>query len=92
LLGDADEGLKRFSTYLATKLAVTAQQNLRIALETAPTDKRAPVLYADALTLLFEGVARVIEIHQPLLETFYGKYDTTYILRNGQTKGICNIY
>ncbi|KAF4527190.1 hypothetical protein B566_EDAN006116 [Ephemera danica] len=72
LLGASEEGLKRFSSHLATKLAATAQQNLRIALETSPTDKRAPVLYADALTLLFEGVARVVEVHQPLLETFYG--------------------
>lgn len=73
LLGGSEEGLTRFSNYLAAKLAVTAQQNLRTALETSSTDKRAPVLYADALTLLFEGVARVVETHQPIVETYFGK-------------------
>ena len=30
------------------------------------------MIYADTLTLLFEGVARTVEIHQPLIETYYG--------------------
>ena len=30
------------------------------------------VIYADTLTLLFEGIARMVEIHQPLIETYYG--------------------
>lgn len=33
---------------------------------------RATVKYADALTVLLEDVARIIEVHQPLVETFYG--------------------
>lgn len=37
------------------------------------TDKRANVIYADTITLLFEGIARFIEINQPLVETYYGK-------------------
>ncbi|KAL3079200.1 hypothetical protein niasHT_039609 [Heterodera trifolii] len=35
-------------------------------------DKRKNVLYADTLTMLFEGVARIIELHQPIIENFYG--------------------
>jgi conserved oligomeric Golgi complex subunit 4 len=50
-----------------------AQKNLKTCLETPIHDKRALVLYADALTLLFEGIARVIEVHQPIVETYYGK-------------------
>lgn len=55
------------------QLSDTAEKNLKLALMTDERDKRANVLYADALTLLFEGIARVVEIHQPLVETYYGK-------------------
>ncbi|XP_021935308.1 conserved oligomeric Golgi complex subunit 4 isoform X2 [Zootermopsis nevadensis] len=72
LLGMQDEGLVRFSSYLCSKLKDTALKNLRLALETNTSDKRANVIYADTITLLFEGIARVIEIHQPLIETYYG--------------------
>ncbi|XP_065332863.1 conserved oligomeric Golgi complex subunit 4 [Cloeon dipterum] len=72
LLGDKAEGLKRFSTYLAGKLTVMAQKTLKTCVDTPIHDKRAPVVYADALTLLFEGIARVLEAHQPIVETFYG--------------------
>ncbi len=44
-----------------------------MALATGADDKRANVLYADTITLLFESIARVVEIHQPLVETYYGK-------------------
>ena len=33
---------------------------------------RANVIFADTLTFLLEGVARIVEIHQPLVETYYG--------------------
>lgn len=55
------------------QLQETAQKNLRSALETRSADKRASVIYADTLTLLFEGIARIIEIHQPLIESYYGQ-------------------
>lgn len=57
------------------QLQETALKNLRVALETNPSDNRANIIYADTLTLLFEGIARVIEIHHPLIETYYGLYD-----------------
>jgi hypothetical protein len=59
---------------LGLQLQEMAHKNLRTALETSPSDERADVIYADTLTLLFEGIARVIEIHQPLIETYYGMY------------------
>ena len=62
LLGLHEEGLKNFTDYLATKLA----------LDTPPGGARVNIILADTLTLLFEGVARIIEIHQPLMETYYG--------------------
>ena len=39
-----------------------------------PDDKRANVIYADTVTLLFESIARTVEIHQPLVETYYGAF------------------
>ncbi|XP_014235606.1 conserved oligomeric Golgi complex subunit 4 isoform X1 [Trichogramma pretiosum] len=72
LLGMYNEGITKFCSYLAIKLQVTSQKNLKAALDTRITDKRASVIYADTLTLLFEGIARIIEVHQPIIETYYG--------------------
>ncbi|CAD6216456.1 GSCOCG00004617001-RA-CDS [Cotesia congregata] len=72
LLGMHDEGLGKFCLYLCSKLQETAQKNLRSAFEVKVNDDRASVVYADTMTLLFEGIARIIEIHQPIIETYYG--------------------
>ncbi len=61
------------------QLSETADKNLRVALATSTSDKRANVMYADTLTLLFEGIARVVEIHQPLVETYYGQYKSSNV-------------
>lgn len=50
----------------------TCQKNLKSALDVKSTDKRAPVIFADTITLLFEGIARIVEVHQPIIETYYG--------------------
>ncbi|KAL1415207.1 hypothetical protein MTO96_006882 [Rhipicephalus appendiculatus] len=72
LLNQHDEGLHKFSLYLSSQISETAHKNLKQAQATSSTDKRANVIYADTVTLLFEGIARTIEIHQPLVETYYG--------------------
>ena len=72
LLGLHDDGLNNFTDYLCTKLAANSKKNLKQALETPAGGARANIIMADTLTLLFEGVARIIEIHQPLIETYYG--------------------
>lgn len=72
LLGMHLEGLKKFCSYLCTKLHETAQKNLEVALEIKSNDKRAAVIFADTMTLLFEGIARIVEVHQPIIETYYG--------------------
>lgn len=54
------------------QLSDKADGNLKIALHPDSTDKRAHVIFADTLTMLFESIARVVEIHQPLVETYYG--------------------
>ena len=34
--------------------------------------ERVGVAYADALTLLYEEIARTVERYQPMVETYYG--------------------
>lgn len=55
------------------QLTSTAENNLKLALSSGSNDKRANVIYADTVTMLFESIARVVEIHQPLVETYYGE-------------------
>jgi len=72
LLGMHDEGINNFTGYLCTKIAINSKKNLKQALDTPAGSNRANIILADTLTLLFEGIARVVEIHQPLIETYYG--------------------
>ncbi|XP_072403727.1 conserved oligomeric Golgi complex subunit 4 isoform X2 [Chiloscyllium punctatum] len=72
LLGLHEEGLSKFSEYLCKQIADKAKENLQLALSTEMSDRRAAVTFADTLTLLFEGIARIVETHQPIVETYYG--------------------
>lgn len=83
LLNMHDEGIMKFSHYLAAQLKEKAHQNLRQALNTESNDKRVSVIFADTLTLLLEGVARIVEIHQPLVETvlkYFNNKQLMYIM------------
>ena len=56
-------------------------QNLASAQNLGPREKRSHVIWADTFTLLFEGIARTIEVRQPIIETYYGKSNIgVYIL------------
>ncbi|PIK43695.1 putative conserved oligomeric Golgi complex subunit 4-like [Apostichopus japonicus] len=72
LLGLHDEGLRKFSKYLKSQIADRCQEQLSQASTLDSADRRAAVVYADTLTILFEDVGKVVEIHQPLVETYYG--------------------
>ncbi|XP_061737437.1 conserved oligomeric Golgi complex subunit 4 [Nerophis ophidion] len=72
LLGLHQQGLARFGQYLCSQLASKADENLLLATGGDLNDKRAPLVFADTLTLLLEGIARVVETHQPIVETYYG--------------------
>ncbi|XP_003970099.1 conserved oligomeric Golgi complex subunit 4 [Takifugu rubripes] len=72
LLGLHQQGLARFGQYLCTQIASKAEENLHLATGGDLGEKRAPLVFADTLTLLLEGIARVIETHQPIVETYYG--------------------
>lgn len=49
-----------------------ANKNLQMALNTSISDKRFNVVYADTLTLLFEGLARIIDSQLAPIETYFG--------------------
>ncbi|KAG9336937.1 hypothetical protein JZ751_029952 [Albula glossodonta] len=72
LLGLHDQGLARFAQYLCTQLASKAEENLLLATGGELGERRAALIFADTLTLLLEGIARVVETHQPIVETYYG--------------------
>ncbi|TMS13312.1 Conserved oligomeric Golgi complex subunit 4 [Larimichthys crocea] len=72
LLGLHQQGLSRFGQYLCTQLASKAEENLLLATGGDLNEKRAPLVFADTLTLLLEGIARVVETHQVIVETYYG--------------------
>jgi hypothetical protein len=64
LLNQHTEGLKKFSNYLCTKISEKALiKNVSNA---------SSVSHSDKLTQLYESIAKIIDIHQPLVETYYG--------------------
>ncbi|XP_010878316.1 conserved oligomeric Golgi complex subunit 4 isoform X2 [Esox lucius] len=72
LLGLHEQGLARFGHYLCSQLASKAEENLLLAVGGDLGERRAALVFADTLTLLLEGIARVVETHQPIVETYYG--------------------
>lgn len=72
LLGLHEQGLAQFAKYLCSQLAGKAEENLLLAVGSDLSERRAPVIFADTLTLLLEGIARIVETHQPIVETYYG--------------------
>lgn len=72
LLGMHDEGIERFFVYVCSKLEARAEKELRLTMDRAKADKRVPIAFADTLTIFLENFAKVIEVNQPLLETYYG--------------------
>ncbi|KAL4657066.1 conserved oligomeric Golgi complex subunit 4 [Arapaima gigas] len=86
LLGLHDEGLARFAQYLCTQLASKAEENLLLALGGDLGERRAALVFADTLTLLLEGIARIVETHQPIVETYYGPGHLYTLIRHLQVE------
>ncbi|KAI4872932.1 hypothetical protein NFI96_005308 [Prochilodus magdalenae] len=84
LLGLHEQGLAQFSQYLCSQLASKAEENLLLAMGSDLGERRAPVIFADTLTLLLEGIARIVETHQPIVETYYGPGRLYTLLRHIQ--------
>uniref|UniRef100_A0A670KCP1 Conserved oligomeric Golgi complex subunit 4 n=1 Tax=Podarcis muralis TaxID=64176 RepID=A0A670KCP1_PODMU len=86
LLGLHEEGLSKFSEYLCKQVANKAEENLQLVMKTDMSDRRAAAIFADTLTLLFEGIARIVETHQPIVETYYGPGRLYTLIKHLQTE------
>lgn len=54
------------------QIAEKSRGNLMIAESVTHKDKNANVIYAETATQLFESIANIIEVRQPLIETYFG--------------------
>ncbi|XP_064393450.1 conserved oligomeric Golgi complex subunit 4-like isoform X2 [Halichondria panicea] len=70
LLNLHEEGLDLYANYLRSKMRSLADEGLDKTAQAS--GQRVGVVYADTLTFLYEGTARLIEQHTPLVETCYG--------------------
>ena len=55
------------------QLSEQSYKNLVLAENVDYNDKQANIIYAETATQLFEGIAKIVEIRQPLVETYYGQ-------------------
>lgn len=84
LLKMEDDGLEKFSKFLCAEIGKSSKENINCALSLDSSDKRYNVIFADTLTLLFEGLARTVEKQQPLVETYYGPGKLFILVKNLQ--------
>lgn len=72
LLNLHEEGIAKYSLYLAKKLQDTSQKNLKTAIDANRFEQKPNIIFADTLNSLLEGAARIIETCQPLVDMYYG--------------------
>ena len=84
LIGQSENGLTKFCAYLTLQITQAAETNFLTIVSTPKSDRRWNIMFADALILLFEKVARVIEAYQPVIEIYYGKGHMILFIRNIQ--------
>ena len=66
------EGLERYCTYLKAQLETSCRVTTRKILDVPENAPRYQVRFADAASMLLEEVAQAIDVHKPLVETYYG--------------------
>ena len=44
-----------------------------------PADRQSNVVFANTLTMLLESIARIVDEHQPFVETYYGEQSDLYM-------------
>lgn len=84
LLGMHIQGIEQFASYINKKLEKKSQKELRTSLDIAKAENRIAVAFADLLTLAFENFARVIEVNQPIIESYYGLGHLVHFLQHLQ--------
>ncbi|XP_065314733.1 conserved oligomeric Golgi complex subunit 4-like isoform X2 [Gordionus sp. m RMFG-2023] len=91
LLKANDDGLTKFSDYLASQFKLN-NQNIQQILSKIKNDKfplsnkNSTNSYSHILTLLFENFVNIIETNQPLVEAYYGKSNLKSVLKVLQTE------
>uniref|UniRef100_A0A0A9ZHB7 Conserved oligomeric Golgi complex subunit 4 n=2 Tax=Lygus hesperus TaxID=30085 RepID=A0A0A9ZHB7_LYGHE len=96
LLEMHDQGLDKYSDYLCSQIQAFSRTKIKSTLDNKNVDKRAGIIFADVITLLFEEIASTIEVQQPLVETYYGPGRILKLILklqeecNKQVKGILN--
>lgn len=73
LINEHQSGLKRYGAHICDKIAELSEQNYKIMQAGGTDDNRKNVLFADTLTMLFEGIARLVELSQPVIISSYGQ-------------------
>lgn len=68
LIGRGDVGLDVYGQYVCQGVAGEARASIR----EAPSGRKDGVFYANALTKLFDHIARIVEAHGGLVERHYG--------------------
>nr|CAG4649171.1 EOG090X02VY [Scapholeberis mucronata]SVE93508.1 EOG090X02VY [Scapholeberis mucronata] len=81
LLNMHEEGIAKFGYYLAGQLKDKGRNSILESQHVESNSIRANVIFADSLTVLLENVARIIDSHQPLVETYYGPGRLLQVLR-----------
>lgn len=84
LIGQAESGIEKFSSYLCAQISQTGEKNFSSLITTDKSDARWSIMFADALILLFEKVARIIEAYQPVIEASYGFGNMFLFIKNIQ--------
>lgn len=72
MLNEHQEGLIRYASYLQTKVV---SEQVNAALESTQLNQ------ADKLATLYESIAKLVDQHQPLVETFYGPGYLIFIVK-----------
>lgn len=72
LLNMHDYGIENFSLFLRKLLKNIVSEKLNAIKDCGIKDKRSNIIFTDAMTYLFEEIAKLIVEHKPLLETYYG--------------------
>lgn len=84
LIGLSESGIDKFSAYLCLQINQAAEKNFTNLIITDRSETRWSVMFADALILLYEKVARIIEAYQPVIEASYGYGNMFLFVKNIQ--------
>ncbi|KAI6238026.1 Component of oligomeric Golgi complex 4 [Aphelenchoides fujianensis] len=72
MINEHAAGIQRFGRHLVRGVEQMGEEQFRIMRAGGTDEKRANVLYADTLTNIVEGIARLIESQRALIDNFYG--------------------